>query len=50
MYMKVAIIIGIYHKSRNNLVGIREKRHNTEVYHILLKRMLEGFLGIINFL
>lgn len=50
MHMKVAIITHIYHKNRNNLVGIREKRHNSEVHHALLKCMLAVFLGIINFL
>ncbi len=50
MYIKVAIMTRIYHENRNILVGIRGERHNTEVYNVLLKRMLEGFLEIINFL
>ena len=50
MYMKVAIITAIYHKNRNNLVGIREKWHNNEVYHALLKCILSRFLRKIKFL
>ncbi len=50
MYMKVASIEDIYHKNRNNLVGIKWKWHGIRVYGVFLKCMHKGFLRIIKFL